>query len=89
MNSNPHVRLLFWAFTWLALALPASRADYYAAQNGQTPAGPYTSWETAASNIQDAVNAAANNSTVWVGAGRYTVPTNAVFYTTTNVVYIN
>ena len=89
MNSNPHVRLLFWAFAWLALALPASRADYYAAQNGQTPAGPYTSWETAASNIQDAVNAAANNSTVWVGAGRYTVPPNATNYWGSNVVYIN
>jgi len=83
------LRAWFPALIWLALALPASKADYYVAQNGQTPAGPYTSWMTAASNIQDAVNAAANNSTVWVGSGRYTVPTNAVFYTVTNVVYIN
>jgi hypothetical protein len=73
----------------VACILPHAVADYYAARNGQSPLGPYTNWGTAASNIQDAVNAAANNSTVWVGAGRYTVPTNAVFYTTTNVVYIN
>ena len=63
-------------------------ADYYAAQNGQTPAAPYISWETAASNIQDAVNAAGTNDTVWVGAGRYRVPTNAVWWVGTNVVYI-
>jgi hypothetical protein len=63
-------------------------ADYYAAKNGQTPVGPYTSWVTAASSIQDAVNAAPTNGVVWVGAGRYTVPTNAVYYTSTNVVYI-
>jgi hypothetical protein len=70
------------------LSLSDSRADYYAAQNGQTPVGPYTSWTTAASSIQDAVNAAPTNGVVWVGAGRYTIPTNAVFYQGTNVVYI-
>lgn len=68
---------------------PDARADHYAAQNGQAPASPYDSWETAASNIQDAVNCA-TNTTVWVGAGRYTVPPNGVVYNTiTNVVYIN
>ncbi len=70
--------------------LPCALADdHYAAQNGQTPADPYTSWMTAASNIQDAVNAATVDDTVWVGAGRYRVPTNAVDYIGTNVVYIN
>lgn len=73
----------------MGLSLSGARADYYAAQNGQTPASPYTSWETAASNIQDAVNVA-TNATVWVGAGRYTIPPNGVVYNTiTNVVYIN
>jgi len=63
--------------------------DHYAAQNGQTPGGNYASWETAASNIQDAVNAATTNDTVWVGAGRYTVPPNFTNYAGTNVVFIN
>ncbi|MFC1453969.1 right-handed parallel beta-helix repeat-containing protein [Verrucomicrobiota bacterium] len=74
----------------MGLFLADVRADYYAAQNGQTPTGPYDTWAKAASNIQNAVNAAAANDTVWVGAGRYTVPTNAVAYASiTNVVYMN
>ena len=75
---------------WPLCILPGALADaHYAAQNGQTPAGTYTAWDSAASNIQDAVNAAIANDTVWVGAGRYTVPTNPVAYFGTNVVYIN
>jgi hypothetical protein len=74
----------------IACGLGVALADYYAAQNGQAPASPYTTWATAASNIQDAVNAASPNATVWVGAGRYTVPTNAVISDGgTNVVYLN
>jgi len=63
--------------------------DHYASQNGQTPSAPHTTWESAASNIQDAVNAATTNDTVWVGAGRYTVPPNATNYIGTNVVFVN
>ncbi|MFA7159526.1 MAG: choice-of-anchor Q domain-containing protein [Kiritimatiellia bacterium] len=70
-------------------ALTTRAADYYAAQNGQTPASPYDTWAKAASNIQDAVNAASTYDTVWVGAGRYTVPPNATNYHGTNVVFIN
>ena len=70
--------------------LPFAPADdHYAAQNGQAPGGTYTAWGIAASNIQDAVNAATTNDTVWVGAGRYTVPPNAVVWMGTNVVYID
>jgi hypothetical protein len=70
--------------------LPCALADdHYAAQNGQAPGGAYNSWATAASNIQDAVNAASTNDTVWVGAGRYTLPTNPVVFIGTNVVYID
>jgi hypothetical protein len=71
------------------LVLDVSAADYYVAKNGQTPSAPYTAWSSAASNIQDAVNAAGTYDTVWVGAGRYTVPPNSVFLHGTNVVYIN
>jgi len=63
--------------------------NHYAAQNGQTPSTPYTTWVTAASSIQDAVDAATTNDMVWIGAGRYTMPTNAVDFYGSNVVYIN
>jgi len=69
--------------------LPCTLADHYVAQNGQAPSGTFTSWETAASNIQDALNVSYTNSTVWVGAGRYTASTSSVDYAGTNVVYIN
>lgn len=48
-------------------------ADHFVAQNGQTPdpAGLYGSWETAASNIQEAVSIALSGSNVWVGKGVY------------------
>ncbi len=49
-------------------------ADCYVAQNGQTPSGTYQSWDTAASNVQEAVTAAGAGGTVWVGKGVYTAP---------------
>ena len=77
------------AVAMITSILPSAIADdHYAAKNGQTEAGSYTSWDTAASNIQDAVNAANTNDTVWVGAGRYTGPTNTVDRYGTNVVCI-
>ena len=56
---------------------------HYAAQNGQTPSGTFTDWNSAASNIQDAVNAATTNDTVLVGAGHYT--TNALAGNVVNI----
>jgi hypothetical protein len=71
------------------ILVPCAKADYYAAQSGQTPSAPYTTWSSAASNIQDAVNAATTNDTVWVGAGRYIRPSNPTNYWGTNVVFVN
>ena len=67
----------------------AAADDHYAAQNGQAPSGSHIFWESAASNIQDAVNASSAGDTVWVGAGRYTVPPNATNYIGASVVFIN
>ncbi|MCA1809697.1 MAG: DUF4838 domain-containing protein, partial [Lentisphaerae bacterium] len=65
-----------------------SMLDKYVAQNGQDPIYPYTNWASAASNIQDAVNSIYPDAVIWVGPGRYTVPTNAVVLDgVTNVVY--
>jgi hypothetical protein len=56
-------------------------ADRYVAQAGQTPAGGYTTWETAATNIQHAVDAAAANETVWISNGVYSVGlSNTIVY---------
>ena len=44
---------------------------HYVAHGGQTPASNYTSWATAASNIQDAVDAAGASDTVSVSNGVY------------------
>ena len=61
----------------------ASAADRYVAQAGQTPAGGYISWDTAATNIQEALSAAAVDETVWISNGTYTVGLS------NQIVYIN
>ena len=48
------------------VALTSVHADHYVAQAGQTPSSPFESWGAAASNIQDAVNAAGTNATEYV-----------------------
>jgi len=77
----------YTAWIWMFCAVSAG-ADYYVAQAGQIPAWPHTNWSSAASNIQDAVNAAANGAVVLVSNGTYRVPTNAVINIGTNVLYI-
>jgi predicted outer membrane repeat protein len=48
------------------------QASYYVSANSATPAAPYTTWATAATNIQDAVNACVVfGGTVWVSNGVY------------------
>lgn len=70
-------------------SLQVFAGNHYVAHDGQSPVHPYDIWSNAASNIQDAVNAASSGSTVWVKHGRYTVSTNSVDQFGTNVVFIN
>ena len=44
---------------------------YYVDANNATPSAPYTSWATAATNIQAAVNQAVSGDTVLVADGQY------------------
>jgi hypothetical protein len=49
----------------------AQEAIYYVASQNSQPAPPYTSWASAATNIQDAVDAAAAGATILVTNGIY------------------
>ncbi|MGH7979467.1 MAG: PKD domain-containing protein, partial [Limisphaerales bacterium] len=62
------------------LAFHASAATYYVDINSPNPTPPYTSWNTAATNIQDAIAETVNGDSVLVNPGVYhpVVVTNAI-----------
>lgn len=61
---------------------------HYVISDSPNPLAPYSSWATAARDIQDAVDAAALGGEVVVGNGTYAVGGRAVFGTMTNRVAI-
>src|SRR5215469_14940741 len=56
------------------LSFPAAATTYYVDINSPAPTPPYTSWNTAATNIQDAVAETVNGDSVSVNPGAYTSP---------------
>ncbi len=55
----------------LAFGLSLHAADLYVWTNSPSPGAPFNDWTNAAHTIQDAVDAAASNDTVWVTNGVY------------------
>jgi hypothetical protein len=75
--------LSFFAPLWLVTASTA--ATLYVNASNPAPVAPYTDWSTAATNIQDAVNAAAAGDLILVTNGFYQYGSQAVYGATNRV----
>jgi len=71
MKIKSLIRLIPGIFCWLLGALPAAATVYYVNGGNPAPTPPFTTWATAATNIQDAVNLTSNGDTVLVTNGVY------------------
>lgn len=74
---------------FLAVCLHMAAATLYASPESLTPTPPYGSWETAASEIQRAVDAAAPGDEIVVTNGVYATGGRAIFGTMTNRVAVD
>ena len=63
----------------LLAALPAAAATHYVNLTNSTPAAPFTTWLTAATNIQAAVDAAVAGDLILVSNGVYQTAATAVY----------
>jgi hypothetical protein len=76
MQTNPIMKTLWvkllGASLGLVVFMKAGAATYYVDTANRHPVSPFTSWATAATNIQDAINAAGfTSNTIWVNDGVY------------------
>jgi hypothetical protein len=71
------------------LSTNAWAATLYVNVYNPSPASPYDNWSTAATHIQDAINAATNGDLVLVADGTYGGPTTIVYGVQQNRVAVN
>lgn len=82
-------RLAFFGVLCCLLpAFPAAAVTRYVAASGSAPSHPYTSWATAASDIQTAVNACSPGDVVTVSNGIYTVDSGTEVVLITNGIHL-
>src|SRR5512147_1146290 len=91
MGALTATALFFWltAGLFVSLAFNAAATLYYVDITSLTPTPPYTNWTTAATNIQDAVDAATTGDTVLVANGTYMTGGKAVSGIMTNRVAVD
>ncbi len=68
---------------WLA-TLPAPASTFYVNLNNPNPTPPYADWSTAATNIQDAIDASSSGDQIWVTNGIYQTGGRVVSGSSTN-----
>ena len=75
----------YGAVTSVVAALNATNRTHYVNLNSTNPIAPYMNWSTAATNIQDAVDAAVSGDSVFVTNGIYTTGNRVVASATNRV----
>lgn len=74
---------------WLAWVWTAQAAVFFVDVNNPNPALPYATWDTAATDIQSAIDTASDGDMIWVNDGVYQTGGRVVYGSLTNRVAIN